>query len=92
MLDKQGREVVARQTFILVDHRRFLLGGLRHFQENPDCPPLQLGSPVPGRRRQIRSSSVSQTFVNDRPLQNPGLLCYYAARPYLAARLIRVGT
>jgi hypothetical protein len=28
VLDEQGREVVDRRTFILVVHRRFLLGGL----------------------------------------------------------------
>jgi hypothetical protein len=35
----------------LVGHRRFLLGGVRHFQENLDGPPLQLGPPVRARPR-----------------------------------------
>jgi hypothetical protein len=30
----------------LVGRRWFLLGGVRHFQENLDGPPLQLGPPV----------------------------------------------
>jgi hypothetical protein len=46
VLDEQGREVVDRRTFILVSHRRFLLGGVRHFQENLDDPPHQVAPPV----------------------------------------------
>ncbi|MFM7149214.1 MAG: hypothetical protein ACKO23_05185, partial [Gemmataceae bacterium] len=41
-------EVVDRWTFILVGHRRFLLGGVKHFQENLDGPPLQLRPPGQG--------------------------------------------
>ena len=57
-LHERGREVVDRRTFIVVGHRRFLLGGVRHCQENLDGPPLQRGPPVRARPRLATLNSV----------------------------------
>jgi hypothetical protein len=52
----------------LVGHRRFLLGGVRHFQENLDDPPLQLGPLVRARPRLATLDSdghASAIYRND---------------------------
>jgi hypothetical protein len=43
MLDQDRRDGFKDSTFFLVGHRRFLLGGVKHFQENLDDPPFQIG-------------------------------------------------
>jgi hypothetical protein len=44
VLDEQRHDVVEHRTIFLVGHRRFLLGGVKHFQESLDDPPFQPGS------------------------------------------------
>jgi hypothetical protein len=43
MLDQDRRDGFNGSIFFLVGHRRGLLGGVKHFQENLDDPPLQIG-------------------------------------------------
>lgn len=50
MLDQDRRDGFKGSSFFLVGHRRFLLGVVKHFQENRDGPPFQIGDryePVP---------------------------------------------
>ena len=52
VLGEQRHDVVKHRTIFLVSHRRFLLGGVKHFQESLDDPPFQPGSrygPAPAR-------------------------------------------
>jgi len=43
MLDQDRRDGFKDSIFFLVGHRRFLLGGVKYFQENLDDPPFQIG-------------------------------------------------
>jgi len=43
MLDQDRRDGFKDSTIFLVGHRRFLLGGVKHFQESLDDPPFQIG-------------------------------------------------